>query len=672
MSDTTPDDVSRAEFRTVFRGFDPDEVGAFLRTVTDQVTELTAERDRLREQMTAAGGKALKHEFEQVGREVASVLEQARQAAEAMRERAAAEAARWRSEAMADSDAELRQARADAEQLRGDAWSTAEELLAQSQREAAHLVDEAKAEALRLQGEAERESHRLTSAARRQAEEAVRLARMEAERLTIDAQARHDEIIETATRQSETAQERTRALEQRRDELKKELETVRGALASMEAAMDERREQLGMSTTASSAPPKAERQSEAPPGHWVPGETVRVVRPEQAAGSTEPTGTKTQRIAEGPEIRLISAEELKGRKAPGERDEGEPAGERGEAEEPGEIEPTPEPAAPTHPAEVEATEAIGEPGAPGEEEVVGEGEQAPADEAGLLEEPSPAEKPQARQQSFDDLVGLFERLRTDTNAEPAQAAPAPVEESGGSDSPREAVEDSPGKPESPAPEHGVPIEPGQDAPRSQGEMDPFAVRDQLLLPVSNRALRNVKRQLAEEGNVVLEELHQHPDDWAPRGEEIEDKVRADLVVLHAESFGAGHAAAERLTGRRLTRPQTPKADMAAGFAADLVSDVEHALEEGRAADQGALQLQATVARVFRAWRTDESERRMRHVSLEAFNQGMASTLEANEIVEVRWVVAGRGCAICRSLSTETVSEDIPPAHGGCECILVPR
>jgi DivIVA domain-containing protein len=666
MSDTTPDDVSRAEFRTVFRGFDPEEVRAFLRTVTNQVTELTAERDRLREQMTAAGGKALKQEFEQIGREVASVLEQARQAAEAMRERAAAEAARWRSEAMADSDAELRQARADAEQLRGDAWSTAEELLAQSQREAAHLVDEAKAEALRLQGEAERESHRLTSAARRQAEEAVRLARMEAERLTIDAQARHDEIIETATRQSETAQERTRALEQRRDELKKELETVRGALASMEAAMDERREQLGMSTTASSAPPKAERQPEAPAGHWVPGETVRVVRPEPPAGSAEPTGTTTQRIAEGPEIRLISAEELKGWKAPEERDEGKPA------EEPGEIEPTAEPAAPTHGADVEATEVTEEPEAPGDEEVVGGGEQAPADEAGPVETSSPAEKPQARQQSFDDLVGLFERLRTDTNAAPAPAVPAPVEESDGSDSLREAVEESPGEPEPPIQEHGVPVEPEQDARRSQGDTDPFAVRDQLLLPVSNRALRNVKRQLAEEGNVVLEDLHQHPDEWAPRGEEIEDRVRADLVVLHAESFGAGHAAAERLTGRRLTRPQTPKAEVAAGFAADLVSDVEHALEEGRSADQGALQLQATVARVFRAWRTDESERRMRQVSLEAFNQGMASTLDVNGIEDVRWVVAGRGCAICRSLSTEAVSENIPPAHAGCECILVPR
>jgi hypothetical protein len=628
------------------------------------VSELIVERDRLREQIGASGAKALKDEFEQVGREVSGVLEQARQAAEAMRERAGAEAARWRSEAMAESESELRQARADAEQLRGDAWSTAEELLAQSQREATRVVDQAKAEALRMQGESERESHRLTSAARRQADEVGRVARMEAERLTIDAQARHDEIIETAARQSETAQERTRALEQRRDELKKELDTVRGALASMEAAMDERRERLGLSPSAPSTEQDEERHSEVPAEHWVPGETVRVVRPDPAAVPEDAAGSRVQRLADGPEIKLISAEELKERQQ--RREFGEPVfsetREEPEGAEAPEAPEGPEPAAVAEePEDTGELEASTEPEVPAGAEVAGEAAEG-------LEVIAPESVDEARQQSFDDLVGLFERLRTD-RVEPAPGVPPSATEPGvpeqadsvESETQHEAIDDQPGEVNAPAPKQ---VAPGD-------EPDPFSTRDQLLLPVSNRALRNLKRQLAEEGNVALEELHQHPDEWAPDVDEVKAKVRADLVVLHAESFGAGHAAAERLTGRRLTRPATPKTDVAAGFSADLVADIEHALTDGRAAGQGAIQLKASVARVFRAWRTDESERRMRGLSLEAFNEGVKATLGMNEIPDVRWVLAGRGCSVCRSLAAESVSERIPPAHSGCECMVAP-
>ena len=664
MSGITPDDIAQQDFRRTFRGFDPEEVRAFVRVVADGVSGLVAELDRL-EQQIAAGGSGLQAEFEQVGREVSSVLEQARQAAESMRERAAAEAARWRSEAMADSESQLRQARTDAEQLRSDAWATAEELLAQSQREASHLVDEARSEALRIIGEAERESHKLTAAARRQSEEAVRLARMEAERLTIDAQARHDEMIEAAARQSETAQERTRALEQRRDELKKELETVRQALASMESAMDERREQLGLTVSGPAPARREERAPEIPGEHWVPGETVRVVRPEPSAAGTETPGSKVQRISETPEIKLISAEELMGLR-------GKPKAGPGAA--PVETPPAP-PEQPEEPPVAESTEDHPEPEPPEDRTEAEEPTEEPApapvgepDQPSGVEEPDEAvtgPQPEARQQSFDDLVGLFERLRTEREAARAsspipQPTTLPTE-------PAVAAGEAEAGSESIAGQEAQKVVPPSSGPAG----DPFAIRDQLLLPVSNRALRNLKRQLAEEGNVVLEELHQNPEGWAPDPEQVQAKVRADLVVLLTESFGAGHAAAERLTDRRLSRPATPKPDVAAEFSADLVSDIVHALAEGRAAGQGALQLKATVARVFRAWRTDESERRMRGLSVRAFNEGLVTTLQMNDVRTMAWVLSGRGCSTCRSLSEQPVTDRIPPAHSGCECMVVP-
>lgn len=54
---------------------------------------------------------------------------------------------------------------------------------------------------------------------------------MEAEKVQAEAHARHDEIIELARRQADASQERARALEQRRQELLTELETLRSSLA---------------------------------------------------------------------------------------------------------------------------------------------------------------------------------------------------------------------------------------------------------------------------------------------------------------------------------------------------------------------------------------------------------------------------------------------------------
>lgn len=753
MSNITPDDVARREFRTSFRGYDPEEVRSFLAAISEGLQELVAERDQLLAQSGTVSEADLKAEFEQIGREVSAVLEQARQAAESMRERAAADATRWRSEAVAESESELRRARADAEQLRSDSWSTSEEMLAQAQREAAHLIDEAKAEALRVMGETERESHKVASGTRRDADDVLRNARMEAERLVVDAQARHDEIIETAHRQAETAQERTRALEQRRDELKKELDTVRLALSSVETETDERREQLGLSST---GPDIAEAASVTAPEdesgeHWALGETVRVVRPEP--GSVPPiepgTVSGARPLEDAPEIRVISAEELRGlRSDPAEEPEapspqvdlasaflGEvPETSDGPAEvvelEPGppvatpvtesdqpvrlepvepdqseRVEPvrsqpvepmivvgeTPVPEAPVEDhvaegqdAEIEVSEPVAseEPGAADDRAEV-----SPTEPAGAptVTEPEPAEaspptvaEEPARQQSFDELVGLFDRLRhepgaVDDRAETSPSQPAldpasqPATEPVLEPDPAETMEMTEMVEPADAALEATPSPPM----RPVRGVDPFEIRDQLLLPVSNRALRNLKRQLAEEGNVSLEELHLEPDAWTPDTDEVVSKIRADLVVLHAESFGAGHGAAELLTGERMTRPPTPRIDVVSTFASDLVSDVEHALGEGRLAGQGALQLKATVARVFRAWRTDESERRMRALSVAAFNAGLAETLRMNEIDDVVWVVSGRGCADCRSMTEGSLGDRLPPAHDGCECTVMP-
>ena len=209
MPELTPQEISNQQFRSVFRGFDPVEVRSYLGALSQSIARLAEEREALSARLAEVGERDLKSEFESIGREVAAVLEAAREAADQLRQRASNDATRWRSEAVAEAEQMLRQARTDAERLRSDAWTTADELLKQAVAEADRVQATTEKERLRLVGEAEREAHKVVSSGRREAEDLVRNAKMESERLTLTAQTSHDEMIERATRQSDAAQERT-------------------------------------------------------------------------------------------------------------------------------------------------------------------------------------------------------------------------------------------------------------------------------------------------------------------------------------------------------------------------------------------------------------------------------------------------------------------------------
>jgi DivIVA domain-containing protein len=656
MPEPNPADIASPSFRTRMRGWDPDEVQAYLVELARQVQELRAERDRLASQVAEVGVKDLKLEFETVGREVASVLESARQAAESMRARAAADASRWRSEAVAEAEAERRRARSDSENLRGDAWTTAEELLRQSQTEAQRILVEAEKEAMRQVGQAELETHRAQAQARRESEDIVRSARMEAEKLLVDAQTKHDQLLETAHRQAEAAQERARALEGRRQELGRELESLREALTRAETELDEKREALSLS------PPTSETGEPAAP-EWRGGDTVRVVRPVEGAvagelGSVRRLDGEREAPQPLPEIKVIPASELAKRAGSG------PAGATGvpapaPAESAGDsppvgetvAEPEPEPSQETEDGvgsgpEPEAEIAVGE--EPSSIEPAGEAEAEAAPEPVTEEEEAehaPAVAEPARTDILtDDVLGIFDRLRHPDQppAEPAPTLPA------GTDEPLERL--APRKRREPAP-------------------DLLALREQRLLPITNRSLRNLKRQLTEEANVALDEIRLTEGEWQPDEAGLAERLRADLVVLAAESFGAGHGTAEELIGERVPRPSTPKMDPDPMFAGHLMRELKETLEEGKQAGHGPHQMATVVSRLFRAWRTDEAERRVRSMALSAFHQGLAVTLtDAGRSMKL--IVAGKGCATCRAAAEEEVLiEHLPPFHGGCECMV---
>lgn len=654
-TEPTPDEIRRATFRVVFRGYDQAEVESRLQDLSAVVEQLTEQRDRLASRLGEFAERDLKSEFEVVGREVTSVLEAARAAAETMRDRAGADAARWRSEAMAEVEAMRKSARADAEAMRTDAWTTSSQLLEQVVAEVERTRAASERDSLAVMGEAEREAHRLTSTARREAEEVVRAAKMEAERLVAQAQADHDDIIATAHRQAEAAQERTRALEQRRQELMGELEALRATLASFESELEDRRQGIGLSEPME-LPHRAVVSDEDgvhEVADWEEGHTVRVIRPgrdeppQKAPAEPDPESTDAEDVAEEVArlrseeaiagVRIIRPEPAGATSAAAEEPEPETAAEASEPEE-----------APEEPEKTRETEQA-QPEAPPEIEQESE-PAAPRPDEKPVEEEIPASQP-------DEVLELFRRLRAPGETETSHRL-----------APRDEPELEATEPEVTAPEEmesEASPEP-ETSPESSNVpddvADPFETRDRLLLPIANQALRAVKRVLTEAQNEALEQIRLGR--WEVEGEELEARVHDELVALSEEAALAGAEAATELgvTGGGARSPQAlPPPELGQ----DLAGALRAALDN---AGPGSRERQAAVSRVFRGWRTDEAERRLRHLALSAYHHSLREVLDDHGR-EWEWQAAGRLCATCRAASE--AGHQLPPVHRDCQCTIVP-
>lgn len=610
-AEITPEEIRRAEFRTVLRGLDSGQVAAFLDRLAAELERLAADRDRLTERLGEWADRDLATEFENVGREVAAVLQSAREAAESMRERASADSARWRSEAMAEVEQMRKEARSDAEALRGDAWATGSEMLNQAAAEARRIRAEAERDVLTVMGEAEREAHRLVSTARREAEDLLRAAKMEAEKQASEGRKHHDELIEQAHRQAESAQERTRALEERRQELMAELETVRSTLARLEGTLEERREALDLSSDSTSVRVVPALKHDPDPQNWALGETVRVIPP----ASPPPPRSRPQ-----PGVRRESVS----------RPEPEPLPEPEPRPEP-EPQPVPEPEP--------------EPRPETEPEPEGRSEVAPEEAEPALE---PGKQPvETKPVPGDEVSALFASLRGGPDDGGDEAPPRPAAE--------EAVSGPIASPD-PSPVAQQP------AVATTDRADLIEERDASLLPITNRALRGVKKAVTDVQNLALDRLRTEGD-WEPDPADLAEMLRADLIGLWAESYSAGHAAAEAATGTRLKRGDTPPSSAADGFGADLAEAVGKALVD---AGEGPRERQAAVSRVFRGWRTDEAERRVRQLALHGYHRGVVEA--GGGASTVTWVANGTPCSACRQAAADPAAH-LPPVHPGCECTV---
>jgi len=640
-------------FSTKLRGFDQGQVNAFIEGQAARINELAREKDALLARLEQVGETSI--DFNSFADELRHILEAAHQAADTLRNRATSEVTTWRDSAHKEIELSRREASEAAENLRRDAWIAAETLIEQSQDESKRVVEDAAREALAIVGKAERDAHRIQSNARRESEELMRLARMESERLLVDARAQHDEIVEQARTQADAAQERARSLEVRRVELLTELDSVQVAVARLEDELKRKREELEAAPPAASfadSSVKVVKKPSADSPGW-DSDGIKLIPAPKRVDAPSAAPIDASEMAE--EVRRLNAPQV-----PDEPEEEEftiiriiPA--RNNEVEELDVTVEDEGAAEDLESGDDATTAALE---------VDSGEQTV--ETPLVDVAAKATVDPAAEPDGDAIGGLFAALRE--TAEVPVVAVAVVE-----NDTQEQAQD--------AGQVDAAVEPARADRRAattvEAPADALELRDHLLLPIMNRVLRDIKRQLTEAQNIALEHMRVAEDEWEPDVAELTERVHGGLTIVAQESFAAGYEAVGAMTGANPGRPKSHKSDIpnvSGEFAEAIAADLVTAASKG----DGPRAAASAVSRAYRAWRTDTAERRVRAIARAAYHRGIARALVSIEAPTMAWAVAGRGCIECRTIAEAgPVSPNsgfagsvVPPLHNECSCTVV--
>jgi DivIVA domain-containing protein len=588
------DEVTSGEIRTrrfdvIRKGYDRHQVDLFLAQVARQFDSL---EKRIAE--AAAGEASLgiddpeahARELATIGSEIEVILEAARVAAEAMRSRASSDAESWTTEAKAYNEESTSEADSQAHAARGAAWEEGSAMLTSAVEEAGMARSEAETDALRIRAEAEREAIRHTSDAKRASEEVIGAAENEAEAILASSRVESERVLRAANQSAELAQERARALEDRRAELLAELESTRTSIGDLESQIESKRQALEEPEPVI-VPGYEERTH-----HDTGGGTVRIVsgskivplRPVDAdsfvaeVAELHRKGERSQ-DEEGSQFTSHSSQSERQSSSPS-----QPVGgyvvDRdgwGEPDDSSQAAASPKPEEPVHLKDSSQAEQSRPPEDPPQldEESPKPEVRSPKSEPG----PQPREEPIRAE---DPIGSLFAQLREDTTAKQPSMKDESQSTVGSSQSegePRSTVD----RPQS---EYGE--QRTANGTDSETDDDEGVVS---LIPVQNAALRTIKRQLVDLQNDALEH-HRTDKTWVP-GEEFTDRFSepfselAEAITDDGDDGGAAYV-----------------------FATDLYDAVSSAVTAARQAGSGDRAIAAATSKVFRTWRSDEAERRV--------------------------------------------------------------
>ena len=612
----TSGEIRTRRFDVARRGYDRVQVETFLAQVAGQFDDLENRIAEASERETSLGiddVEAHARELETIGGEIAAILEVARSAAEAMRSRASADAESWTS----DADSHVYA-------VRESAWVEGSAMLAAATEEVQRMLSISETDALRIRSEAEREAIRHTADAKRASEETIGAAENEAEGILSSSRAESERVLRSANQSATLAQERARALEDRRAELMVELESTRSSIGELESEIETKRQVL------EEPEPVVVPEYEIRTYHETEGGSVKIVsgnklvplgpvdadsfvaevaelhrnRPVEASSQSE-DGSQlavdsqieiSDTRYQIPEEEQPSAVSRQPSAEEDESDVGSPLTVDSREEPP---ESSLQLTADSSPPEEEQPSAVSrQPSAEEDESDVGSPltvdsrEEPPESSLQLTADSSPPEEEQPS--PAEDAIGsLFAQLREDSRkaADSSRLTADDRQREGGAESAAHTSQSEEGSPAVGGKRTADGTSDAETGERTTENVPAGAS----LIPAQNAALRSIKRLLVDLQNDALEHLRTD-EGWVPT-EEFTDRFSepfSELAVAITEDGGDGGAASV--------------------FATDLYDAVSSAVLAAREAGSGDRAIAAATSKVFRTWRSDEAERRVVAVS----------------------------------------------------------
>jgi DivIVA domain-containing protein len=657
-SDTSlsADLIAQRGFTSSRRGFDPEEVRAFLGKVAQEFRALRQRQASLEEQLREAEYRAAHPAWDEnaalsaVGEETASILRSAHTAAADIRGKAEDNAGRILRTAHEQSDA-----------MRADA----EAVLKQR-------TDEADAAAARVRELASTDAERMRDTARQQAE-AIR-AQVEAERKAVveAAQTTRERILADLSRRRNVASVQIEQLRAGRDRL---LDAYRVVRDTLDEVTDElQRADAEARAAALAAGRRTGAESAAGAGGLEEAEGSEGAEgaegaegPARGPGGADGTGDT---VTAEPPAGAGTGEGSASR-------EGVPPSPVGQAttpDHPGPVTPADESRAAVTAGPVERRPAPpGRPTPPsanGGEAVV----EATAGRATVALAEAPDDR--ATEEGDSEVDRLFARIRADREGAVAHAR---------------AVLAEPGPPGGDS--AAVTVEAEAEAETSATDQDELVRqrRDQAVESIEASLARRLKRVLQDEQNDLLDTLRNvrgrptaaqvlpardaQAERFAEAGRPLLDHAaRAGASFVHASLSSQPVAGGDQLPGLD---------DLAADLAAAIIDPLCRRLEEVFADSVGddQAELAEAIGAAYREWKTQRIELVAGDHVAGAFGRGAYAATPADAML--RWVVedVDGPCPDCddNALAGELTKGDAfptgqhhPPAHAGCRCLLLPR
>jgi DivIVA domain-containing protein len=667
-SDThlSPEEVSRRTFATVFRGFDPNEVRAYLHRVSDELG-VARERQRHLEHMLAEAQavKAATPDLTEeqltaaLGEETARVLTTARQAAADMK-----------AKAQENVERVLRQAHEEAERIRSEAEGVLGLRTAEAAEAAEAIRSEAESEAALAREQAAREAERVVERGREQAREMLEEAKEVRSKMLGDVVKRRN-VARVQVAQLRAGRERLldayrlvrETLDQVTSELGKADEEARRAA---EEAGERLSAELGANLEADlallelSEPELPELEPRAAADEPVAEAPLAETSPPEPAPESEPAPP----LPEVPEVEpavvaavatVVEAAEPEHQPPPTDLIEGLPEAELDV------VEP---------PAPIETVRVIVPPAAEPPPPLP-EPDPLPEPEP----EPTPGAQPVAAAPGDEDTTAavedLFARIRADREESVARAhevladaTPEPATETNGTNGNNGTTKAA--------------------EPSSSDDEDALVrSRDERIEPLQAQLAKRLKRAVQDEQNDVLDKVRVHRgrptlDDVLPSLDAQAARYRGVGRPLLADAAGAGAGA----TGDASAAVEVDDlaAELASAIAEPLRARLASAFDEAERDDDDETALVERIGAVYREWKIQRIERLAGDQAVAAWSRGVFAATPNG--AALRWV--GRDldgpCPDCddNALAGPTprgetfpTGQHHPPAHSGCRCLLVP-